>query len=158
MYVHLPLLAYLTDFQILPSVYDAVKKNTDIQMKMLMQMRGLSVMQDHRIFMLQLSISCCCIFWVSLCCMTSTIQDESSIRDICLMLLSMLAHIREMSMTQEHTTMLRDSPGHLGAVWTIHGKSPLCLFLLHIVEETCSIIPIGYVLQVLLSQCCGFRT
>ena len=128
-------------------------------MKMLMQMRGLSVMQDHRIFMLQLSISCCCIFWVSLCCMTSTIQDESSIRDICLMLLSMLTHIKEMSMTQVHTTMLRDSPGHFGRSIDYPRKIPTApFFLLHIVEETCSIIPIGYVLQVSLYQCCGFRT
>ena len=37
-------------------------------MKMLLHMRGLSVMQEHRIFMLQLSVKCCCIFWVLLCC------------------------------------------------------------------------------------------
>lgn len=40
-------------------------------MKMLLHMRGLSVMQEHRIFMLQLSVKCCCIFWVLLCCMIS---------------------------------------------------------------------------------------
>lgn len=34
-------------------------------------MRGLSVMWEHRIFMLQLSVKCCCIFWVLLCCMIS---------------------------------------------------------------------------------------
>ena len=33
----------------------------------------------------------------------------------------------------------------------------LSVVLLHIVEESCSIIPIGYVLQVSLSQCCEFR-
>ena len=42
-----------------------------IWVKMLLHMRGLSVMQEHRIFMLQLSVKCCCIFWVLLCCMIS---------------------------------------------------------------------------------------
>ena len=111
LYIRLPLLAYITEFQILPSVYDAVKKTG------LFRWRCCCTWGDW-VWCRNIVYSCYIYRWnvaaFSECCFAAwypIVWDERSIRYMCLILLSMLSHIREMSMTQEHTIMLRESPG-----------------------------------------------